>query len=115
MSGRLRIDTGELQERANALRVLATEFDIADGIADHLQDAVGVHHDTESLRHEIDGFASSWRIRREKMQTSISDLQGYVSQVVSSFEEAEAQLAAGIADSQSTDPIPTVSGGNTVV
>lgn len=116
MSGRLRLDTGELQERANALRVLATEFDIADDVAGALEEAVGVHRDTGWLRDEIGGFASSWRIRREKMQTSISELEGFVQQAVTAFEGAEADLAAGINGSQSASALDGVDGsGGTYV
>lgn len=106
MAGRLRLDTGHLHDRAAALRILAAEFDIADGVADLIQEAVGVHHDTESLRHEIDSFASSWRIRREKMQSGIADLEGYVTQVANSFDQAESELTAGISGTQASGMFP---------
>lgn len=100
MAGRLKVDTGVLNEHGENLRVLAFEFNVADDFADYAEEAVGVHPDTEGLRHQINGFASSWRIRREEMQVDIEELKGYITHVAATFDDTEAQLAAGIEGSQ---------------
>lgn len=117
MAGSLRLDTGELRERANSLGLLASEFLVADDFADNLEEAVGVHSDTQELRHQISSFASSWRIRREKMQTGLSELHEYVNNVATTFDDTDAQLAAGISGTQEAADFsqPTTSGGPNVV
>ena len=100
MASRLKLDTGVLNEHGENLRILAYEFNVADDFADYAEEAVGVHADTEGLRHQINGFASSWRIRREEMQVDIEELKGYITHVAATFDDTESQLAAGISGTQ---------------
>lgn len=100
MASELRVDTGVLHEQSSRLKLIATEFNSADTVADIAEQAVGIHPDTGELRHQINGFSSSWRIRREKMQVKIEDLQGYIEHVATTFDDTDQQLAQGISGTQ---------------
>jgi len=111
--GQLRVDTDDLRLRAEGLRVIATEFQVAEDLVDALQGAVGIHRDTEWLRDAIGTFASTWRVRRERLRENVVDLEGFVRQVADSLEAADGDLAARLPRGQlaAAPRVPDSGGG----
>lgn len=103
MAHGITVDTTVLRDQGSRLGLLAADFHSADAVADLAEEAVGVHPDTEELRHQLNGFSSSWRIRREGMQGDIDTLRHHVEHVAGAFEDADTHLLQVIDGSQ--DPV----------
>lgn len=90
MGDQLRVDTHVLIEAGRALRVVATEFAVANDRSDNAAAAVG-HH---ALAGAVRAFAHDWDHRRAKMLEEIAGLAEATHGVGQGFEDLDRQLGA---------------------
>ncbi|WNM24116.1 hypothetical protein [Demequina capsici] len=89
---------------------LAVDLGSADDRSVQIRDGLGTAAEVEPLRSAVDGFVSSWGIRREGLCESLSGLASAARRVDEGFDGAEQNLA------QSATPVSrTVAPGHEAI
>lgn len=96
MSGRLRIDLDALSASATDLAKIANEFDDADTAVDLVTDAIGTASQTGKLRHAVQDFAGTWRIRRQEVKENVRYLSQTAAAVAEHLASTDQDLATNL-------------------
>ena|ERR1700712_3194965 len=86
---KLQVNTSDLRDIANSLKLIGDEFQDANDNSDTLADAVG----DDNLASHIKDFASNWDVRRKDFVDKISKLQKKVEDGAGQFESTDQQYA----------------------
>lgn len=89
MSGALRVEGDDLTHAARDMRTVLTGFSREDARADAAADHVG----HAGLAHEIQGFASTWDITRNRIAAHLAALADYFDATAETFADMDRQLA----------------------
>lgn len=84
----LNVTTEEVRELANKLRLVATEFENAEDIADDYAEQVS--HD--DLAHELEQFAENWKHHREKLMDGLQSFVEAAKSAAEGYEGIEEEL-----------------------
>lgn len=96
----IELDLEGLRSLSRNLVTVIEEFENANGNADAVAEATG----SRELRGKVEGFSSSWDIRRGKMIDDIKVLQQTVQMVADEFETADKDMATALEDAASDPP-----------
>lgn len=99
MSSELKVDLTALGEAASMLASIAAEFDDAGVNTATVTASIGNKNETHNLRHEVEQFANTWKIRRQEMQTDVSYLAEISAMVAETLGKADTDLATGLTGS----------------
>lgn len=84
----LDITVDDVRELGDKLRLIATEFENAEDIADEYADEVS-HRD---LAHELEEFAENWRIHRNKLMDGLRSLAEKATESAEGYDGIETEL-----------------------
>lgn len=101
MSYDIQLDMGELETLASDLATVIDEFERANDNADDTAEATG----SRELKDKVNGFASSWDIRRGKMIEDIKALQQTIQMITENFVAADEDMARALEEA-AEDPPP---------
>lgn len=111
MSDRISIDLTMLADAGDRLRVIAADFDTADATVDVVTAAIGGTNETRELRHAVEEFAATWRLRREKVRADVHYLAEVATAVASELECRDQDLASQVCPSHLTPSLsPALAG-----
>ncbi len=94
------VDGAALGEAASRVSALAADLDRASEDTAALRGAVGEAAQTRVLTEAVDGFASSWRVRRESMQDTLVSLSDVLKQIDQGMSDADHSLTQSWAPAQ---------------
>jgi len=100
----IQLDMDDLTALASDLARVIDEFEKANGTARGVAEATG----SSALRDKVEGFATAWDLRRDKMIDNIKVLQQTIQQITDTFTEADEELARALEEA-AEDPPPASS------
>lgn len=111
MADRISIDLAMLADAGGKLGVIAADFDTADSTIGAVTAAIGGTNETHELRHAVEDFANTWRLRRERVREDVQYLAEVASAVAEELESRDTSLANQFGQSNLTPSMSTVTPG----
>ena len=111
MAGTLSIDLSMLVESSARLAAIAAELNATDVGVEAVTSAVGGTNETHELRRSLEGFARTWRVRRERICGDVQYLADVVAAVTAEFEACDDDMARQLGPSPVTLAQPWLSPG----
>lgn len=100
MGDHLKVDLGALEETADALQQLRTEFADAANIAEEAESDVGA----QQINAALHSFATDWTHHREGLLKSIDAIEKMASTAHQAYTDTDDQLARAVNDAAGTGP-----------
>ncbi len=95
---KLKVNTSDLRDISDSLKVIGDEFQDANENSDQLADAVG----EPTLAGHIRDFATNWDVRRKDFVDKISKLQQNVEHGADEFDKTDQDLSDSLTDDSTT-------------